>query len=186
MKKIVSALFAIACLTGPVYADLGFFLGPFSLELGGRGDTPAFAIDARDTYPICRAIDDQSLLNLIVRVREKVSDKEFKVTVKKITIEPYLFGRNNRRQHVLKGKITNEAVVKEVTVKYGEEADNVEGRALPGTFKIQSEGNISSVNVDQIMEISLVPDSHFDIPKDYNKDAYTDIVDVICEVDTHA
>ncbi|CRX37924.1 hypothetical protein [Estrella lausannensis] len=186
MKKFASALLAIACLTGSSYADIGFYLGPFSLELGGRGDAPTFAIDARDTYPICRAIDEQNLLNLIVRVREKVSDKEFKITVKKITLEPYLFGRNNRRQHLLKGKITNEAVVKEVTVKYGEEADNAEGRALPGTFKIQNEGSISTVNVDQILEISILPDTHFDIPKDYDKDAYNDVVDVICEIDANA
>lgn len=180
-------MFTIAALSGPLQAEglAGFYIGPFSLELGGRSDGPYFAIDARDSYPICRAIDDQNLLNLTVRTREKISDKEFKIVVKKITIEPYLFGRNNRRQHILKGKITNEALIKEVTVKYGEDTDGEE-RSLPGTFKIESEGKFSSVNVDQIMEISVIPDSQFDIPKDYNKNAYNDVVDVICEVDAGA
>ena len=110
------------------------------------------------------------------------SIKEFKMVIKRITIEPYLFGMDNRHQPVLKGKIIEEKMIKEVTVKYGEESSESE-KNLSGTFQIEkSKGDVSTLNVNRIQRIAVIEDSHFSIPKNYDKNSYNDVVNVICEV----
>lgn len=185
MKHISSLLIASTLFTGAVYADgLGVSIGPLSLQLG-TPNIPMIRLDPRDSDPICRAIGGQRLLEMIVQIREKINDKEFKVITKAIKIEPYLFGIDKRHQFLLKGKVVDERMIKEVSVKFGADADADE-KGLSGTFQIEKQkGNVISLNVDRIQEIRLIDSSHFDIPKDYDPNSYSDIVNVICEVDTN-
>lgn len=181
-------LFASTLLVGTAYADgFGFSLGPFSLQFGGpSGRVVTTSEMASD--PICSAISQHKDLEIIVEGREKVSNKEAKIVTKKITIEPYLFGTNNRRQPVLKGKVISEKMLREVTIKYGEEEkDNaMDNQPLSGVFQTkQKKGDVSTLNIDKIQRINIVEDSHFDTPKDYDKNSYNDVVNVICELDTN-
>lgn len=187
MKVFHCVCVATSLLIGSAaYADgFGFNLGPFSLQFGGGSGGRVVTMADIQTDPICHAIARQKHLGLIVKGREKVSDKEFKIVIKKITIEPYLFGTNNRRQPVLKGKVIDEKMIKEITIKYGEGEDIDENGSMSGTFQIeQKKGDISRLKVDQIEQIFIIEDSHFDVPKGYDKNSYNDVVNVICELAT--
>ena len=184
MKLFLGFLLSAFLWTGAIaHADgLGFFLGPFSLQFGGEVNGPTVFSDGMSSDPICRAIVTQKQLELIAEMKENISDKEFKMVIKRITIEPYLFGMDNRHQPVLKGKIIEEKMIKEVTVKYGEESSESE-KNLSGTFQIEkSKGDVSTLNVNRIQRIAVIEDSHFSIPKNYDKNSYNDVVNVICEV----
>lgn len=184
MKSFLAFLLAAFLWTGAVaYADgIGVYLGPFSLEFGGSLNSPTVYSEGMNSDPICRAIVMQKQLELTVEMKENISDKEFKVVSKRITIEPYLFGMSNRHQPLLKGKIIEENIIKEVTVKYGDDWSESE-KSLSGTFQIEKKkGDVTTLNINRIQRIVVIEHSHFSIPKDYDKNSYNDVVNVICEV----
>lgn len=184
MKSFLAFLLTAFLWTGAVaHADgIGFNLGPFSLQFGGSSNGPTIYSERMNSDPICRAIVMQKQLELIAEMKENISDKEFKIVIKRITIEPYLYGMNNRHQPVLKGKIIEEKMIKEVTVKYGDESPENE-KSLSGTFQIEKgKGDITTLNVNRIQRIAVIENSHFSIPKGYDKNSYNDVVNVICEV----
>lgn len=186
-KKLFQyAIIASTLVAGPAHAlGFGFDLGPFSLQLGGwPSGGPVITQADIGADPICRAIMQHKLLHITVQGKEKVSDTEVKIVTKQITIEPYLFGTNNRHQPVIKGKVVEEKMIKEVTIKFGDEnAANLSEGTLTGVFEPEkATGDGTSLNLDRIQQILVIEDSHFDAPAGYNPDAYSDIVNVICEI----
>lgn len=179
MKFLRTITLGALLLSASISAEVfNFNVGPFSLifNAGHR----AF-LDA----PICYAISNQKQLEVIVENKEKVSAKEMKVTVKMLVIEPYAFGVTREDKPVLQGNVVEEKLVKEVSIKYGEdrfkdayeEMGEREG-IFSGWFKSSKNQNI---DVRKIINLDVIEDSHFDIPKDY-KGPKREEMRVICQL----
>lgn len=156
--KLVSLGFIL--LTGPLSA-FSFNLGPFDLSFnGGHGDTYS--------EQICNAIHDQRQLVVTVEGREIVNDKEQKIVIRTLLIDPYAYGIDAKGYPILRGNVVKDDLVKEVTVKYGEEQfeemdikDNQEDQnSSSGLFSTGKE----DLDIRKVTEIRVVEDSHFDAP----------------------
>lgn len=168
---------------------LGFNIGPFSMQFNLDGSY--YANDHRDVLdsPICYAIENHKKLDMIVESHEKVSSKEFRIVTKKLIVAPYAFGITQDGKPVLNGSVTNEKLIKEVTIKYGDDqidiaAEDSAGKEdrgfFSGWFKSEKSENI---DIRKISNLFVINDSRFDMPRDY-KSIKGDKVRVICEVQT--
>ncbi len=161
-------------------------VGPFDFQFNaGFNDRGAMTND-----PICRAISQQKKLEFIIISKEKVNDKEIKITTKQVTVEPYAFGFTKDGKPVLRGSITNEKLVKEVTVKMGEDQTGTQikdGGVLSGTFRSnKSKENVETIDTTMIRDIKVVEDSRFDVPKNLKTLFKNDITEVVCQVPQQA
>jgi hypothetical protein len=122
MRFFPSILLSMSLVAGSVYGDgFGFSLGPFSLLFGAfDGDYLVAHRHVLDN-PICYSIMHRKKLEIIVEGAEVINSKEKKLVTKEVTVEPYAFGINEESKLFLKGKVVEEKLLKEVTVKYGEE-----------------------------------------------------------------
>lgn len=193
MKKTILAALAIAStLSMSVWAQ-GFDiqLGPFELNLQGV-NIPAVRV-RNSTDPICYAIAHRNLLEMIMELNDKVSDNEFKKTIKKVTVQPYLFGKNKEGQPILRGNVVAENMLKEITIKYGEEADEdgeqverkqEDGGYFSGWFhrapKEPKKDGVNTINVRKVTRFRVIEGSTFDPPKDYKEIFKEDVAEVIC------
>ena len=177
---------------------IGFGIGPFSLQLGGgpsyytesyvysNNGSSQNANEAQIENPFCYAIMHQNRLQIVVETAEKVNEKEKKITVKKLVVEPYAFGITREGKTVLNGIVISDKLVKEVTIKSGDEkgddedtlyAEKKKGR-FSGWFKSDKSQNI---DIQEIRDIKVLEDSHFVAPKKYKGMNEKD-VKVICEL----
>lgn len=179
------ALGSLLLLTGSVHADLGFNVGPFSMQFNVQESY--YAQDHKDILdtPICFAISKQKRLDLIVETKEKLNAKEMKMTTKRLVIEPYAFGITRDGKPVLRGNVISDKLIKEVTVKFGEDqfgegdwSNEKEGGFFSGLFKSEKNQNI---DVRKISNLYVINDSHFDAPKNY-KGLKEDNIQVICQL----
>ncbi len=197
MNSKFLATFAVAAAlsTNVMGIGLGVQLGPFELGLGLGVNDNGGDVDNR-LYrfedPICYAIGNRRLLEMDVEWKERVSKTETTSTLKRITIEPYLFGRAENGQPVLRGNIVAERVLREISVKYGDEAQgqfdeeqDVSG-PLSGTYRTPPKGKsgrgVQTVNIRRVASIRVVEGGHFVPPKDYNQIFQGDVAEVICTV----
>jgi hypothetical protein len=102
-----------------------------------------------------------------------------KIVTKHLIVEPYAFGITNEGKPVLRGKVVEEKVIQEVTVKYGEDqfTDAQKDHKASGWFQSSDKLNIDIQNVSSLQVLN----THFDAPKDY-KGLKDDNVKVICEL----
>lgn len=191
--KVFKFIAAFSLFAGSLQA-LGFGVGPFDLNFAAGWDT---SDDDRFGYvsdPICSAIENQKKIEVIVKFVDQKSDNELKIIKKRLTVEPYAFGFNNDHQPILQGNVVSEKMVKEVTIKYGDEevrksrvGKEKKNGFFSGMFKSKKNdyGNYGSVNIQRIGEIRILEDSHFDVPKDFEKnfaDEDNEMTEVVCKV----
>lgn len=169
------------------YADgVGFYIGPFSLQLNS-GEV-YYANDHRDVLdsPICYAIANQKRLGMIVEVNEKISPKEIKITTKRLVVEPYAFGVTKDGKPMLKGNVVEEKLIKEVVVKYGEnEFEDSAGSSgwkkkgyFTGWFKSDKNANI---DIEKLTDVHVINNSFFDAPRNF-KGFNDENIQVICQL----
>lgn len=185
--NIMNKIIILALLTAPLLnaESFGINLGPFSLQFNIDGTF--YRDDHRDILdsPICYAIANQKRIDVIVEGKEKISPNEFRITRKRIVIEPYAFGFTKENSPVLRGNIIHEKLIKEVTIKYGDEkfmsTDAIENKA-EGYFTgwLKSDQN-ETVDISRISNLYVINESRFDAPKDY-KGFQDDSIRVICEI----
>jgi hypothetical protein len=195
--KYLSAFIAVFLfLANGVYVEgFGLDLGPISVQI--NQDNPYVQKVIQDN-PFCYAISHQKRLALVIESKSNVSDKEFKVVTNKVIVEPYAFGITKDGRPVLNGNIVEEKLIKEVTVKLGE--DQVDENASPkegqptnvpqkkGFFsgwlssdKNQISADKNMIDITQIRDLDVVEDSHFDVPKDFKGLDAAD-VQVLCQL----
>lgn len=193
--------------------SLGVSVGPFSLSLDGVGvydegyGDRGYIVGRRGTpvvvqrrlqmfdNPICYAIQQRKLLEMTVEWTENIDAKNLKSTIKRITIEPYLFGRDRNGNPILRGKIISDVMLKEVAVKFGDEPrdpnadwrppaqDAFSGRynSLPAE-KGPAAGNLDTLSVERITNVRVIERSQFNPPKDFSEIFKDGIAEVICTV----
>jgi hypothetical protein len=133
LKKmiILAAVSTTLFASIPNLEGFGLNFGPFDLRFGednGRDDR-GYEGSRREAIldnPICRAISQQQKLEFLVEGKEKINAKEVKITTKRVTVEPYAFGFTKDRQPVLRGAVVDEKLVREVTIKFGENQPEAE------------------------------------------------------------
>lgn len=172
-------------LATSVYAAaLGFKLGPFQLELGGGPNRP-FVVPAPD--PICRAIKEHKLVEVTFETDEKINDNEIRIITKKVTLEPYLLGKNKEDQLILRGNILSDHILKEVTVReFTDGQKPSEKRKWSNYLRFwsdQREVDVDTLNLRRINDIRVVEDSSFKGPADLKAIFKEDVAEVICVVD---
>lgn len=192
-SSFIILLGAFSFLTDSIQtAEFAVHLGPFELQLdGGRAaPSPAFIND-----PICYAIRRRKLLELVMESKA-TSGNETKITVKKITIQPYLYGRTNDGQPALRGDVVAEKMLREISIKEGENTetekkeknkDKNDSSFFSGLFKStanreQKANDIETVKINRIVNINVIEESSFDPPKDFNKIFTGDLAEIICTV----
>jgi hypothetical protein len=174
MKRYKYLILAAVLLAGTgVYADgFGFNIGPFNMQFGGS-DNEYFTINRKGLdSPICQAISTQKRLEIMVEGTEIVNTKEKKMIVRTLIVEPYAFGVTKEGKPMLQGKVVEDRLVKEVTLKYGDEKFNEESVSLKENEKgyfsgLFSSNEIKGIDIRKISGIRVIEDSHFDIPKDH-------------------
>lgn len=221
-KKNFAALASVILLTTGGLEGFGINFGPFDLQFGsayngyGSGytreyrtytETPNHAA-LLDT-PICRAIEQQKKLEFIVEAKEKVNAKETKITTKRVIVEPYAFGFTKEKQPVLRGIVTSEQLIREITIKQGDDqpsdsqqkayaTDNEDDEItveikdkkeeqdksfFSGLFRShKSKDDVESLNLSKVGNMRVLEDSHFDAPKDLASIFKDDIAQVVCQV----
>lgn len=189
---IISTLLLCAMYT----QGFAFSIGPF--DFGGDAyfqeaqPQQVQSVPARFSIgkSLCYAISQQKKVETVVRQVEQVNSKEMKITIKKITLEPYVFGLNQDRQYVLRAKVVDEKVLKEVTVKnFDEEKTDQKDDAAEqpkNVAAIPAKGDIGELNIRQIRNVHVIEDSHFDVPKDYDKIFKETMAQVFCHVNLPA
>lgn len=183
--KFLKALVVLSLMVSTLgFADgFGFNLGPFNLlfNLGG----PVEHANTLDN-PVCFAIKNRNLLEIFVEGSEKISTKEIKIISKILVVEPYAFGVTKDGKPTLRGNVIKEKLVKEVSVKYGEDqfneysisSDKKDNGYFSGWFKSDKAQNI---DIRKVSDVRIIEDSHFDAPKDYKKSTDANIR-IICEL----
>lgn len=163
-----------------------FDLGPFNLQFGGY--SKAYRVAHRNALdgPICFAIQHRNQLEITLEIVETVSSKEQKIITKNLVIEPYAFGVSEDDKPILQGNVVKEELVKEVTLKYGEDQFEVEKSSSKSEWKGSFSGIFSSsktkdLDISKILHISLIPDVHFEAPKDF-KGMDSKKMDIICQL----
>lgn len=187
MKLFKTSVLALSLLANSVFGvGLGISVGPFDLNFGVSYDTYAVTHRHFLDNPICNAITDQNRLEIILEQAENVSTKEKKIVTKKIIVEPYAFGVTREGRPILRGNVVEEKLIKEITLKYGDEqfdestiaSDDKKDGFLSGLFT--SDKNIN-IDIRRIAQIQVINGSHFDVPKDYKGITDTNIR-VICQL----
>jgi hypothetical protein len=181
---LIIALFSTACLQGA-----GVSFGPFDIQFSAGFDDsfgPGMRRSSMFYDPICRAISQQKKLQFVSLSSEKINDNELKFTTKLVTVEPYAYGFTSEKQPVLRGVVTEEKLLKEVTVKSGDDVLNNqrddEGY-FAGHFRSpKSQGGVESLNITKVKDVRVIEDSHFDAPKDLGSIFKEDIAQVVCQV----
>lgn len=173
-------------------------VGPAQLSLQGPPGPANFQRNFFDRK-ICYAIENHARLELFIGSKDETSDKETKVTVKKITIDPYLFGIDPEGRPVLQGNVINSEVIKEVTITYSDakyknedlqrrqkfqnngrrgpqdnqdDQDNQDNgsQAAAQQDKKNPENNAKTgLNIANVSFIRVLDQTHFDVPKDIDK-----------------
>lgn len=124
---------------------------------------------------------------------DKVGGTEFKKTIKKVTVQPYLFGKNKEGQPILRGNDVAEKMLKEITIKY---CDGAEEDSETAERKQEDEGyfsgwfhrkepkkdTVNTINVRKVTHFRVIEGSHFEPPKDYKEIFEDDVTEVICAV----
>jgi hypothetical protein len=186
MKYTTSILLAFLFTTSAHAIGFGFDLGPFNLQL----DAPVGGyIEDRDSIvddPICYAISHQQRLSITVEGMENISTKERKIVTKQVIVEPYAFGVRESGAPVLRGNVVEDKMIKEITVKTGEDTfyspqvlENDQDKGFfSATFQSDTKANI---DVRKVTKIEVIEESHFDVPKDF-KGLQEEGVEVICQL----
>lgn len=187
MKFLKSMMLASALLAGSVYGDgFGFNVGPFNMQFyTGGGEYVAISRSVLDS-PVCRAISNQKRLEIIIEVAENVSTKEKKIVTEKLIVEPYAFGITKDGKPVLRGNVVEEKLVREVSLKYGDDqfdetsvsAKQKDKGFFSGLFSSDKSKNI---DIRKVVAVKVIEDSHFDAPKDY-KGITDDSIQVLCQL----
>ena len=187
MKIMNSLILGTLLIAGTAYADgFGVNAGPFGVQfdVGNNGNAVngGYVVERPvvQDHPFCVAISTQHQLGFVVENREIVNSKEMKIVTKHLVVEPYAFGISNEGKPVLRGKIVEEKMIQEVTVKYGDDQftdAQKDHKATGGWFQSSDKTNIDIQNVTGIQVLN----THFDAPKDY-KGIKDDNVRVICEL----
>ena len=187
MKFLKSLVLMSSLLASSVYgAGFGFNVGPFNMQFNAfEGEYVANNRSALDS-PICNAISNHKQLEITVEGVETVSTKEKKIVVKTLIVEPYAFGITKDGKPVLRGNVVDEKLVKEVTLKYGEDKfdeSSVSSKQKDKGFFSGMFSNDKNKNIDirKIRDIQVIDDSHFDAPKDY-KGVNDDNIQVVCQL----
>lgn len=171
---------------------VGIQVGPFSLQLGGVRVNRALLKEE----PVCYAIEKQKQLELLIKSVE-TSKLERKVSIQRVVIEPYLFGLKEG-QPIIQGNIISQKMVKEITVKYGEnesdfDADDEEREYYINKYKDKKSGifgklsffkdknDVKTFDIQDVLDLYVLEDSHFDVPKNL-ENLKTENVEVICRI----
>lgn len=187
LRTLSTALIAIASPMSLQGLSIG--LGPFSVQL-----LPDAGIVPSDVYfvdrPICYAISAHKQLEILVENKETTEKNEQKVEVKKIIVDPYVFGMGKKGLPILQGNVVEEKMVKEITIKYGEdvdiEAENKEWKSkqkigfFSGHFFSQK-NKTTSINFQKVIDFRVLENSHFEVPEKLET-SNEEIVRVICQV----
>lgn len=126
MKKMLFLAYASTSLFAGYLEGFGLTFGPFDMRFGDES-SPGYR---RNEYPrreevldnpICRAISQQQQVEFLVELKEKINAKEMKITTKRVLVDPYAFGFTKEQQPILRGAVVDEKLVREVTIKFGED-----------------------------------------------------------------
>lgn len=163
MKYLLSLI-----VFGSLFAatDQAVTYGPFSLELTGAtqsiNDRRALLDD-----PINYAIASKQRIGLIVELDEKWAKGD--TAVKKLIVEPYVFGLDRKGQPVLRGNIVGEEVSTETTTP--------NGSTLKGMIVYLKKPGVNSINLKAIKKVEVLRGDFFNPPStvdpSYQKDLET-------------
>jgi len=172
-----------------------FGIGPFGIRFGAPSvvvvqtpDNAPSQFNNRNTREgtLCYAISNQKRVELIVEGSDIINSKEKRIVTKKLIVEPYVLGLTKDGQMALNGAVVEEQLVKEVTVKYGDEQfDDVKAKERPGIFSgfFRSEKNdLKDLDIRDVSSINVIEDSHFEAPNNFKNIIGDEIVQVICHV----
>lgn len=183
MKLIRYCAFGSMLITSLCFADgFGFNLGPFSMQFNVYADRNDYR--ATFTDPFCFAIAQQKQIEMVVEGTEKLNAREIKIVTKKLIVEPYAFAIARDGKPLLNGNVAEEKLVREVTVKYGEDrfeeetAEKTGKGFFSGLFNSDKSKNI---DIRRVSDIRIIENSHFDAPKDF-KGLQDNNVRVICQL----
>jgi hypothetical protein len=211
MKRLTFAL-GLVTMTSLTFLNAAGFdveLGPFQFQLEspipmrvenspnrfhrGKVNNDRNMIDR----PICHAIENQKQIEVSMAVREEIGAKESKITFKKVIINPYQLGINQQGQPVLQGDIVDTKIIKEISIKYGDEKYKNDDSKRRGRYSGQlrsfsknqkNNGNEKGIDINSVRIVNVIEDSHFDIPKDIDKQLDTkndEGIQIVCRVPSY-
>jgi len=193
-------------------AQIDVGIGPFSLQVFPQrvpvmGQPNVYVHPAMIEHPICYAIQSQKLLEMVVKT-STTEKNERKIVIKRIRVEPYVFGIGKNGQPIIQGNVVAENLIKEVTIKYGEKSDKkgtndensdninenddeennyndyyanaYSGRQGYFSGRFSSTKDKKTVDFQTIADFYVVEDSNFKAPEKI--EAQSDIVRIICSI----
>ena len=130
---------------------------------------------------LCQAISNQNQIEIVVEKREIVNSKELRVEVKKVVVEPYGLAVTQNGQPVVRGNIVSDKMIKEVTVKFGDDRfDTSKKDKDVNTSSSWFSSSNKNLDISRVRAINPT-NTRFDAPKDY-KGFEDNSLNVICEI----
>lgn len=184
MKNLLAPL--VTCLSlytmSASAAFLGLDLGPFEFELKSRPTVTK----PRYFDLLCRAIQMHKQIEIVLEWQEWENSNERKTITKQLILEPYLIGKTNDGRPLLRGNIVSEKLLKETSVKYGDQstADQHTEYRVSGKFQSknpQKEG-ISTLDIQQISHFAVLENTYFELPNGIEQIFPKGDIEVICSI----
>lgn len=180
MKKILF-LFVLTSLfaTSQVLTAIGIQVGPFSLNLT---DTQIVSRAPLLDTPICYAIQNHKQLEMIVESDEQISNQETKRTIKRLRIEPFVFGVTKEGIPQIKGNVVQESLVQEVTIKYGEDEKESVGIDSGNQSSTSDNKNSNLMNFSRIHDLYVIHHSNVKAPDNLMELLKDRQIQIICHI----
>lgn len=117
MSLIFRLLILCCCVNTAGFAvGMGNEMGLFCLQVQGFINTNrAVTLD----NPACYAMSSKKVITMIVLIDEAINNQTYMNYLKKLTIEPYVYGIDRNQQPVLCGNITRVEILKQQSVRFG-------------------------------------------------------------------
>lgn len=189
MPLLVTPFLLVSALNTQEYENQSQVPGNLEVEIQNQGYTPNTYSDRNGSFPrsqeinnpVCNAIKHQKRMEMLVENQEILNKREMRIVTNKYVVEPYAFGMTNDGKPVFYGKVIEEKLEKDMTVKFG--IDKFDDKTVAsssekkqkitsgwfGTEKKGWFGKDKNVDIDirNIKGVKVIENSHFDAPKEY-------------------
>lgn len=114
--RMLTVLLTLISTTQAFAAGIGNEMGLFCLQVQGFINTNrAVALD----NPACYAMTSKKAIVMTVAIDEAINNQTYMNYIKKLTLEPYIYGIDRNQQPVLCGNIVRVEILKQQAVKFG-------------------------------------------------------------------
>lgn len=174
---IISATIILLSLPSVTEAGIDIDVGPFDFRIGGG------FVDGED--PICEAIRDRDLVELLLVAEDQESKEEKEQEeVSRLIVEPYTLGFNDKKELILRGYHIKEFALPENVKRDEKDEEKEEGSGIVGGVYTIFKGDQTKqdIKIQRIRDIRVLDNTDFAVrgKSEFGKETDSEIKQVLC------